>query len=447
VHPGVTKERMKLTAQAIKENPYIPIVPTIKQLEWLAAPQAEKGYGGAAGGGKSIALLAECLLPVKHRGYSGLILRRTYPELAMADAIMDVALQWLKPHRDVRWNENRKRFTFERFGSTLEFGFMEKESHKYRYQSAQFQRIAFDEATQFPWSQYSYMQSRARRPKILRVIPKLVSATNPGNIGHQWYYQWFVHGDKRERAFIQALLQDNPYLNAEEYKRRLANMTEIERRQLLGGEWIIDERGKPFKMSWWDGKNRYLPGFSLGETYARYMFVDSAIKDRKENAKNAIVVIDLMMNLRARVTWGYAEHIDMPTFVAEIKDRAHDFNRDGTLALCVIEDKANGANIYQTIRDAGDPLLSSRMQLFVPGPNWSKEQKWHQAGLWCGLNCVELPYATESVARWLFPFEEEIYAVPKSEFKDQADAFSLGVLFLEHLLAQGYHTREALGVA
>lgn len=441
--PGVTRDRLKLTAKAIRENPYIPIVPTIKQLEWLAAPQREKGYGGAAGGGKSIAVLAECLLPVKNRGYSALILRKTFPELALPGAIMDVAKQWLMPHPDVTWNERDKKFTFTRHGSTVQFGFLEQDSHKFRYHSAEFQRIAFDEATAFAWPTYSYLRSRARRRVSVAVLPKVVSATNPGNIGHQWYYQWFVKGDQRERAFVQALLSDNPHLDPEEYKAMLKDLTEIQRLQLLGGKWVLDETGKPFKFSWWDDQNRYVPGLTYLDVYSRYIFIDSAIKDKQHNAYNAIVVLDFLLSGKVRVAHAWREHTTLPGLADQITDAAYDFNRDGKLAGIIIEDRANGASVYQTLMQAADPMVYSKLQLFAP-PG-SKEEKWHQAGLWCKLGCVLLPYATEKIAGWLFPFEEEIYAVPEAEFKDQADAFSLGIIFLEHLISRGYHSRVARG--
>jgi hypothetical protein len=52
-------------------------------------------YGGAAGGGKSDALLMSALRYVDVPGYSALILRRTYADLSLPGAIMDRAKAWL----------------------------------------------------------------------------------------------------------------------------------------------------------------------------------------------------------------------------------------------------------------------------------------------------------------------------------------------------------------
>lgn len=442
--PGVTKQRLQRVHRLIASHPYIPVVPTIRQLEFLAAPQGEKGYGGAAGGGKSIALLASLLLPVVEPKYAGLILRRTFPDLAQPEAIMSVAKEWLAP-TDARWNERDKVFYFPRTGAKLQFGFIQREDHKFRYQSAAFQKVGYDEATQFPWSQYSYLHTRVRRTTANRVPTSIEAATNPGGVGHQWFYRWFVKSTSPERVFVSAKIADNPHLRAAEYRKKFRKLRPTERKQLEEGLWVLDDEGNPFKASFWDDKNRYVPGLTRIDVEARWIFVDSALKDKKDSAYNVAVVLELLKDYRIRVRHVWREKCQFPELVRQVTDLTHEYNYDNRLRGVIVEDKASGPTMYQTVKKSGDPLLKEFINVWwMPG---SKEEKWHQASLWCSLDCVEIPHPTMygDTADWLFPFEEELYAVPTTEYKDQADAFTLGILYLEHLIARGLRAREAVG--
>lgn len=443
--PGVTKERLRATARAVEANPYIPVVPTIRQLEFLAAPQKEKGYGGAAGGGKSIALLMDALLPVTMPGYAGLILRKSFPDLSQPGAIMTTAKDWLIGKPGVKWYERDKVAVFAKHKSRLQFGFMLKEDDKYRYQSAEFQKINLDEGTQFPWTQFSYMRSRNRRSSRVVVPPTISVATNPGGIGHQWFYRWFVKGDGINRVFIPAKIADNPHLEAAEYEEKLRDLDEITRAQLLDGAWVVDETGRPFKRGDFDERNRYLAGVSPDRPIARKMFVDAAITDKRTAAYNAIVVLELLASYRVRLRLVWREKCTFPALVTRVRELGNDYNYDGLLDDIVIEDKANGPAVYQTIRDGQDPLLARLVRAFMPAG--SKGERYHQAAVWCERDCIELPYPMEDNVTWLFAFEEELYEAPDGEYLDQADAFSMGVIFMEHYISRGYWFRKRIADA
>ena len=77
---------------------WVPHSPTPKQAEFLACQAKEVFYGGAAGGGKSDALLMAALAYVDVPGYAALLLRRTFADLSLPGALMDRAHQWLGPH-------------------------------------------------------------------------------------------------------------------------------------------------------------------------------------------------------------------------------------------------------------------------------------------------------------------------------------------------------------
>ena len=78
------------------------------QTAFLASDAYEALYGGAAGGGKSDALLFGGLRQIGHPQYKALILRRTFPELT---ELMDRA-HFVFRQIGGTWNEQKKRYTF-----------------------------------------------------------------------------------------------------------------------------------------------------------------------------------------------------------------------------------------------------------------------------------------------------------------------------------------------
>lgn len=109
-----------------KLTKYIPYVPQAKQAAFLLLNCREAFYGGAAGGGKSIALLMAALQYVDVPGYSALLLRRTFAELDLPGALMDLASEWLYPFRkskEVHWSDKNKTYTFPN-NASISFGYL-----------------------------------------------------------------------------------------------------------------------------------------------------------------------------------------------------------------------------------------------------------------------------------------------------------------------------------
>jgi len=295
-------------------NKYIPHRPHKKQAAFLTIPHQEAMYGGAAGGGKSDALLMAALQYVHVPGYTGLLLRRSYKDLSLPGALMDRAQKWLTQFDKVDWSHSQKTFTFPS-GARLVFGYLASDADVYQYQSAEFQFIAFDELTQFEEFQYTYLFSRLRRPSIpcahcglpLRTgsaqqaqvtgggragfwhnpesdqeeklacdnptpdptvrneypeaddglsvfaVPlRMRSATNPGGTGHAWVTRRSITDPVDTRPFIPALLDDNPYVDRESYEQQLKRLDPVTREQLLRGDWEARPTGGMFMRSWFD---------------------------------------------------------------------------------------------------------------------------------------------------------------------------------------------------
>ena len=218
-------------------TPFIPHKPTAKQQAFLLLNCLEALWGGAAGGGKTDALLMAALQWVDVPGYNALLLRRTFADLALPGAIMDRSHDWLRGTA-AEWNDREKTWTFPS-GARLTFGYLQGDHDKYRYQGTELSFCGFDELTQFQEEQYTYLFSRLRRPEGSDVPLRMRSASNPGGVGHGWVYERFMpdltaeaieHRRKTGRIFIPARLEDNPYIDQAAYRRGLAELDDITRR-------------------------------------------------------------------------------------------------------------------------------------------------------------------------------------------------------------------------
>lgn len=406
----------------------------------MLLPQREALYGGAAGGGKSDALLMAALQYVDVPGYAALLLRRTFADLALPEALMDRAQLWLSG-TDAKWNERDKTWTFPG-GASLTFGYMQYDKDKFRYQSAAFQFIGFDELTQFPEVLYTYLFSRLRRLENSNIPLRMRGATNPGGIGHNWVYERFiVNGKDNRRIFIPARLEDNPYLDQDEYERSLAELDDTTRSQLLDGLWVTDPHNKPFQRDWWRGINRYDASDRglVNVCIARWISWDTALKDKEENAYHAYTVGELLPDYRLVIRRVWRDRFQFPYLPDAILSSGGEFNRDGKLRGIIIEDKASGTSAYQTLMASAEEWIKPLLIPFMPSGD--KEQRGNQAAVWCKRDSVLLPYPSNEVP-WLFDFERELFEFPETQFKDQADSFSQLIIYVENLLAEGWRARN-----
>ena len=219
------------------------------QTDFLAAPEIDVLYGGAAGGGKSYAMLVDPLRYAHRAAHRALILRRSMPELR---ELIDKSRElYPQAFHGCKFREVEKLWNFPS-GAKIEFGFLERDADVYRYQGQAYSWIGFDEITHLPTEfSWNYLASRLRTTDS-EIEPYLRCTANPGGVGAHWVKKRYLSPappnesfegtDGLTRKFIPARLEDNPYLAKDgRYQQMLQALPDVQRRQLLEGNWDITE--------------------------------------------------------------------------------------------------------------------------------------------------------------------------------------------------------------
>jgi len=239
------------------------------QTDFLASTEQEVLYGGSAGGGKSYAMVADPVRYLNNPNARMLLVRRSTEELR---ELISVSKQlYPKAIPGIKFMERDKTWVAPS-GATLWMSYLDRDDDVMRYQGQAFNWIGFDELTQWPTPYpWNYMRSRLRTTKASGLPLYMRATSNPGGPGHQWVKKTFIDpetpnksfwatdsdtgeiiswpkGHTKEgeplfkRRFIPANLFDNPYLADDGmYEANLLSLPEHQRRQLLEGDWDINE--------------------------------------------------------------------------------------------------------------------------------------------------------------------------------------------------------------
>jgi predicted phage terminase large subunit-like protein len=244
---------------------------------FLSTPADIAIYGGAAGGGKSWALLLECLRHSGTRGFSAVVFRQTSKQVRTAGSLWDESMK-LYPQAGGTPREYMLEWTFPS-GARISFAHMDHESTKLEYQGSQITLICWDELTHFSETQFWYLLSRNR--SMCGVRPYVRATTNPdadswvASLISWWIDQetgfpireragvlrWFIRlnneviwdddpealrrrfpdNEPKSLTFIPAALDDNPTLTKTDpgYRANLQALPLVEQQRLLGGNWKI----------------------------------------------------------------------------------------------------------------------------------------------------------------------------------------------------------------
>jgi predicted phage terminase large subunit-like protein len=259
------------------------------QYEFLSTLADIAIFGGAAGGGKSYALLLEPLRHYNNSRFGAVIFRRTSVQIRNQGGLWDESYALYRQLGGYP-REAFLEWTFPS-GAAIKFAHLEHEKSIYDWQGSQIPMLGFDELVHFTEKMFFYMISRVRS---MSGVPGYVRATcNPDAdswvrkfidwwIGPEGYpinercgkLRWFIRrddemiwGDSRQElldkygadelpmsvTFIPSKLDDNPALLQKDpsYRAKLRALSRVDRLRLEGGNWNVRATaGTIFQREW-----------------------------------------------------------------------------------------------------------------------------------------------------------------------------------------------------
>lgn len=216
----------------------------------------------------------------------------------------------------------------------------------------------------------------------------------------------------------------------------------------FGPEWIAEQKneltakgvagqlqqrpapleGAIYKRDWFT--NRYIP--REVEVIARYISWDTANVATETAAYSSGIVLDLLVDYRVFVRFVSRKRMEFPQLEHEVTALSGRYM--DKLKNIVIEYKASGVQVVQSLKQTADESISKLVTPFKP--QGDKIVRGHEASKWAEKQMVVFPPPSDEFP-WLYDFEEEIFNAPNTEFMDQFDSLNQGILYLRNYLQQG----------
>lgn len=170
-------------------------------------------------------------------------------------------------------------------GSTIFLCHCQHEKDVYKYKGPEIHILMIDELTQFTAKMYRFLRSRMRvgqlkvPEKYRGLLPRALNGTNPGDVGHNWVKASFIdfapkfaikQMDKAEggmrRQYIEAKLEDNPSVDAEDYAGKLEGLGDPALvNAMLHADWDIVAGGMFDDV--WNRKKHAIPAFEIPSSW------------------------------------------------------------------------------------------------------------------------------------------------------------------------------------
>ena len=168
------------------------------QSDFLSSPADLAIGGGAAGAGKSFALLMESLRHTGNPDFGGAIFRKTYPQIKAPGALWDTSMK-IYPVPGGQPMESSYEWRFPS-GSKIKFSHLEYEKNVLDWQGSQIPFIGFDELTHF--TEYSFFYLLSRNRSTCGVNPYVRATCNPDP--DSWvanFIEWWIDQDHNSPGY------------------------------------------------------------------------------------------------------------------------------------------------------------------------------------------------------------------------------------------------------
>lgn len=188
--------------------------------------------------------------------------------------------------------------------------------------------------------------------------------------------------------------------------------------------------GAALKSEWWrNGKNRYLwhPSYFDQNSVRRWISFDTGFERGETNAWSAGICGEVLDTYDLAVRDAARRHVGMDELPGFIEEFCEPYRYDGKLAGVIIEAKASGISVMQTIKASSSQWLANLIVPYMPIDD--KETRYRNAAPWCKLGYLKLPFPS-SDCPWLMPYTSEIWEAPHSRFLDWTDATVQMIHFL-----------------
>lgn len=369
-------------------------------------------YGGAAGGGKSYALLLE---PVRHcgiKGYSAVIFRKTSGEITNAGGLWDTSEE-IYPYLGAEPRISSRDWTFPA-GANVAFSHFQQDKNKLTWQGSQICFIGWDEVTHFSEEIFFYMLSRNRSMCGVRPYVRATCNPDPDSWVRQfisWWIdeetglpiperdgviRWFArklgvihwfdsfeeaaeYFGSRKKArkkvksvtFIRSMLEDNQMLMEKDtgYEASLESLTLVDRERLRGGNWNIRPvAGMCFKKTW----------FKIVDAHEKPMrwvrAWDRAATPVTERSKDPDWTAGVKMGIMADGRFVISDIVRLRGTPLENKNTIKNIaSQDGTECTIVLQQDPGSAGIYE-ISDLVKALAG-----FIVRPDKVEKSKYTRA--------------------------------------------------------------------